>query len=173
MTRKFQISCYGCTVEDLRASVVFANLSDPIQVNSIAMGTLSDAQERISMGLATDEDTRQAMNRAKYFISESSRLIREKAQKPTKELEVPSKPESLFKTPVLFWCNCCNWVVWEKRGKQRHYPEFDGEPMDLVVRKECYKCEVARCPGCNTKLTVESWCGDAIFYRNCSCGAMT
>lgn len=73
--REQQIAMFGCTIEDMRRAVLFTDLTDPCSVNMYAMAILSDAQETMSHG--NTEQTRQFINKAKYFISEASELIME------------------------------------------------------------------------------------------------
>lgn len=66
-----QQNMYGCTEETLEKSINEAQekwMTDPAMY---AMSVLSDAQEMIERGM--NEQARQAINRAKYVISEKLR----------------------------------------------------------------------------------------------------
>lgn len=75
-----QIAMYGLTVKEMVANYLMWNIEgDVVSMQMFAMGMLSDIQERMAMGFETDaEELRQALNRAKYWMSEVSRIVRRK-----------------------------------------------------------------------------------------------
>ena len=76
-TLEDQIRTFGETVSQMRDAASH-NLGDPVLLNIYAVGILSDAQE---MMLSGDISTaRQFVNKAKYFIQESTSLQRKKEQ---------------------------------------------------------------------------------------------
>lgn len=71
-----QRGMFGETIEEMRSAVMFTDLNDPRDLVSYAAGILSDAQH--IMG-SDPETARQWINKAKYFMSEATRLLRERS----------------------------------------------------------------------------------------------
>ena len=71
---------FGETTAEMReAAAMFRNLEDPVDLIGYAQCILSDAQEAMRRGQT--EAARQWTNKAKYFMSEASVLIRQKERK--------------------------------------------------------------------------------------------
>jgi len=70
-----EVTMFGETEKEMRDAAAH-NLGDPVLLNSYAAGILSDAQEILRRGNTVV--AHQFMNKAKYFIAESTRLQREK-----------------------------------------------------------------------------------------------
>lgn len=74
MSEQKEISCYGCTVAQMREAVeqsLTFRFSGPVMM---AMSLMSDAQEHISdeygeVNWMRREDARQALNRAKWILA--------------------------------------------------------------------------------------------------------
>ncbi len=67
---------YGLTAQEMIEDFNMWNIpGDAAMMQMRAMGILSDVQEGLSRGVLSDEDVRQGLNRAKYFMSEVKRQL--------------------------------------------------------------------------------------------------
>ena len=73
MNKEKEIQMFGETVESMKSSAVFTNLQDPYELNRYAMCILSDAQQMMTSG--DIETARKFINKAKFFIDESNKII--------------------------------------------------------------------------------------------------
>jgi hypothetical protein len=69
-----QVGMYGCTERQMVEAAVSCNMKDPFDLNHYAMAILSDVQEEMERG--NIETARQYVNRAKFFVHSSCKIIR-------------------------------------------------------------------------------------------------
>lgn len=89
-----EVTMFGETEKEMREAAGH-NLGDPVLLNGYAAAILSDAQEAIRRGDVVTAN--QWLNKAKYFIAESTRLQREKERvlEGFKALMLKIDPKSL------------------------------------------------------------------------------
>lgn len=68
-----EVTMFGETIKEMREAASH-NLGDPVLLNIYAAGILSDAQEMMRRGKPAIAN--QWINKAKYFLSESTQLQR-------------------------------------------------------------------------------------------------